>query len=829
MGTKRKRDGTPIEHHRRVITSELDIGLLYGSICDVIRHVEALAKDDSYGYAVEYLKKALEAPPEQAAEILGASLTLTNYVLKNVAEIRSLGHEDLIRRFVDPWHIVFPSRESFESSKSPRAGQVDAGSRANINQLLAPLQDLVFHSEHRKHSQNKRIHPMARFYDIVLKHTPLATQKQRISESAWLEFLFGRIAFQEVHAVADASQPTATPDTTHAVKDMLNMLAERKMKLQIATLEQVLSQYSHILVGDHFHVDWAIVGLCFHIDPDVFVIPTISKDISDQHTRRSNQYLSSLFARINETSLSSDTMSEASRKSTLQTVLVPLVKGFTKARDLLSFIEHWRSNLILTLRLTNDSKKPSDSRHEDHEPSSVAPDSQTIWEDEDLLQEVAAQVEQRLIIGQMEAVLKDLSAAFLPANATQQAEQPQSAATNLTILDCILSGCKTENTIRQLTGVIEDLYKTLLALCEADNLPHRHSWRAWRCISTIKSRWKAELHPSLEVQEREERLAEKVLKFITHMGQSCSAEDLLQSLSFVLSVIEAPADPSQRKELASSTIQAVMEGLRQSNISFELERSKSVQFNSPIEKSLDRGVNLPHAIQYCTLQLCLRPAALQGATSELQRVFFEHLFECGLGDFAAGESTSSRLIPSSAAWQSFLNSEVLEEDNALTSVCNLTRICAWTDQGLPENFRAFQMDLLLAIQSDEPDKLSDKDRVAYALVFDSIHQAPVRAFNRKQRSKVFNRVFESLLHDKFLSLQLLRDHLKLLISYLSYPNRSMNLIRDTFNLAQDPQEAGFKKAGLFQLARSLNNRITSPPLDTEAVDLTKRFARKVLE
>lgn len=139
------------------------------------------------------------------------------------------------------------------------------------------------------------------------------------------------------------------------------------------------------------------------------------------------------------------------------------------------------------------------------------------------------------------------------------------------------------------------------------------------------------------------------------------------------------------------------------------------------------------------------------------------------------------------------------------------------------------MDLLLAIQSDEPDKLSDKDRVAYALVFDSIHQAPVRAFNRKQRSKVFNRVFESLLHDKFLSLQLLRDHLKLLISYLSYPNRSMNLIRDTFNLAQDPQEAGFKKAGLFQLARSLNNRITSPPLDTEAVDLTKRFARKVLE
>ncbi|KAL9026555.1 MAG: hypothetical protein Q9196_004796 [Gyalolechia fulgens] len=853
-GKKRKRGGTPIEHHHRVITGGLDIGLLYESICGVIRYVQALSKDDSYGCAVEYLKKSLQAPTEQAAEMLGASLTLTDYVLGNVAEARSLAQEDLIRRYVDPWvkmwtsrasrtikttrellfsttsflpalkllsslddltsglgtespvleslllqHVVLPSRESFESSKRPRAAQADGGSTVDIDQLLAPLHDPAFRSEHRQHPQNKTIHPVARFYDIVLKHTLLSTQKQRISESAWLEYLFDRIAFQGLDLVADAPGSATTPDTTDAVKDMLHLLVDREMKLQIATLEKVLSQCSHVLEGDYFHVDWVMVGLCFHIDPDVFVIPTISKDTLGQPIRRPNQYLSALFARLNENSLSSDTTFEVSRQTILRTVLVPLVKGFAQARDLLGFIKHWRSNLMLTLRLSNDSEKPSDSRHDDHELSSVAPDGQNIWEDEDLLQAVAAQVEQRLFAGEMEAIFKDLSAAFVPANATEDAEQPQSAATSLIILDCILSGCHSENTMRQLSVVIEDLYKTLLAISEADSMSHRHSWRAWRCISKIKSRWRVDVYPSLDVQEVEKGLAGKALKFIAQMDQSCPSEDLLQSLNFVLSVIEARGDLSKHTELANSTIQAVMDQVRQTDGCFELEESKLAKkyllysMSRPFLQNLQTNVG-------------------RAATSELQRSFFEHLFQCGLGDFAASQPTSSRPIPYSAAWRNFLHSKVLEEDNALA-----------------KNFRAFQMDKILAFQSDDPDKLSDEDRAAYSLAFDSVHQAPLCAFNRKQRSKIFNRVFESLLQDKFLTPQLLKDHLKLLISYLSHPNRYMTLVRDPFNIAQDAQETGVQKAGLFQMANSIGSRITSPTLDTEAVDLVKRLAEKVLE
>lgn len=451
-----------------------------------------------------------------------------------------------------------------------------------------PVQDSVSHGEKIEHSGPGRFHPVAKFYDIVLKHTRLSTQKQRLSESAWLEFLFDRLAFQEAHPItADAHQSAIKSDASYAVKDLLDMLAEKKLKLQIPTLEKVLSQYSHILEGDRSHMDWGIIGACLSINPDVFVIPTISKDPSGQRLRAPNEYLSALFARINEISSSFDTGSEASRKVIQEIVLVSLVKGFTQARDLLSFIEHWKSNLMLTVRVANGPGKPLDSNHSNRNPVAEAQNGPNVWENEDLLQEVAAQFRQRITIGQLQAILKEMSTTFIPVHTTQAAEQLRSTASELVILDCILSGCRTEDTIRQLTDTIKDLYQTLLASCEASALPHSHSWRAWRCISTIKSRWKAELHSSLEIQEMEGRLAGKALSFIAQTDKSCLVEDMLQSLNFVLSVIETSATSTQRQELASSIIQAVMDGLKSSDELLKLDISKLVCFNRSLRNSVD--------------------------------------------------------------------------------------------------------------------------------------------------------------------------------------------------------------------------------------------------
>ncbi|KAL8714502.1 MAG: hypothetical protein Q9225_006550 [Loekoesia sp. 1 TL-2023] len=665
---KRKRDGTMVNHRRSDTTNQHDIGSLYASICDVTNQMQALVKDDSHGYAIEHLKMALRASPEEAAEILSIAFTIANHVLWSTSKTQSLRQEESLHLSLDPWieiwtcrsrrtvrtaedlafsttsfiptlkllstlndladayydfadematlgglllqHIIFPARDSFENLKRPRAAQVDEAMKRNVDQLLAPLQDPILRSKHRDHSQDEKFPPIARFYGIVLQHTPLATPKQRMSEKAWLEFLLDRIALQACTTITDAPHPTLTPHSTDALKIMLKMLAEMKIKLGIAILEQILSQYSHILEKESHKMDWDIVGLCLDIDPDVFVIPTISRDASVEPARRPNKYLSALFQRINEFSLSPDATSELIRGNNLEVVLVPLVKGFAQARDLVGFINHWRHHLVQYQRLAHDPDKLPNSSNTSLEPSLSLEDGQSMWEDERLLRAVASQAAQRMTIEQIEAILQESGAALRPTNAISDQGRGMYAAANLIILDCILHSCRSENTITKLAGVIEKLYTTLLASCEADSLPSLYSQRAWRCIATIKSRWTAELDPSYDVQKMEKTLASKALNLLSHIDTSCVVEKLLQSLNFVLSVIESPVS-SSRRELADMTVKAVKDVLRTYMKNVALELSQRIDSQPPFSKPSKRIPDLPLLVESCISQLCLRPSALQ--------------------------------------------------------------------------------------------------------------------------------------------------------------------------------------------------------------------------
>ncbi|KAL8714501.1 MAG: hypothetical protein Q9225_006549 [Loekoesia sp. 1 TL-2023] len=138
--------------------------------------------------------------------------------------------------------------------------------------------------------------------------------------------------------------------------------------------------------------------------------------------------------------------------------------------------------------------------------------------------------------------------------------------------------------------------------------------------------------------------------------------------------------------------------------------------------------------------------------------------------------------------------------------------------------------MLPEIKSAEPNELSDEEKAAYALAFDSIHKTPLRAFDRKQRTTIFNRVSEGLFQNMASAPQLLKDHLKLLIAYLVHPNKSMNLIRIPSGLPNESDKAGDTgKVALFRIAEILSARFTSPYVDGEASFLMKLLARKVLE
>lgn len=107
---KRKRDGTVVNHCRSDTTNQPDVGSLYVNICDVTNQLQALLKDDSHGYAIEHLKMALRASPEEAAEILGTAFTIANQVVWSVPKTPSLQQEGSLRHSLDPWIEIWTSR-----------------------------------------------------------------------------------------------------------------------------------------------------------------------------------------------------------------------------------------------------------------------------------------------------------------------------------------------------------------------------------------------------------------------------------------------------------------------------------------------------------------------------------------------------------------------------------------------------------------------------------------------------------------------------------------------------------------------------------------------
>ena len=55
---------------------------IFKTLSAIIQRLQQRADDDSQGYAVEHLKMALRASPEQASEMFGISLGLTNFIFE---------------------------------------------------------------------------------------------------------------------------------------------------------------------------------------------------------------------------------------------------------------------------------------------------------------------------------------------------------------------------------------------------------------------------------------------------------------------------------------------------------------------------------------------------------------------------------------------------------------------------------------------------------------------------------------------------------------------------------------------------------------------------
>ncbi|KAL8852474.1 MAG: hypothetical protein Q9221_002597 [Calogaya cf. arnoldii] len=602
---------TSVEHSTSRSRWQPDLPRLFRALCVATWRLQQLAQDDSNGYAVEHLKMALRASPEQASDITGMSLRMTDYVFHTGGFVTRY---NIFDQMISPWvtiwncrsrkttqdtvdlafaancfvpalrvltrlnnslapkvdldkavgvledlllqHVITPARDTFETWKKTRAGVDDEDLGATIGSLLSPLCNETACQKYHITSwadSVETIHPVAHFYGIAVKHTSLGTSKERIASMPWLQFMFDRLSDQlESQTAAPSQISSKTQNYTLAIKQMLEILVVHKINLGTATLERVLVKVSQILNSKAHQVDWHIVGLCLKIDSDVFVIP----NNTDTSKATPNKFLAALFARLNDISDSSHENDETS-PLVLREVLVPLVEGFAHARNLIGFITYWKSNLIQQwISATNSGLQPA-ANGSTKVFSSHIQIAQCIWEREGLIQAVAGLLESHLTDRQIELLLQEANTAVESAKTTSEPTAWLDSSANLVILDCVLSGCTGENTIEQLSMAIQNTYVALLGLRKANGLPITMRWRVWRCIATIKNRCQVDITHIPNLNRLEGVAVEDALKVQTQKDQRKDPKEQFHSFNFLISIIDKNL-PLVGKALAGSTVQLVV-------------------------------------------------------------------------------------------------------------------------------------------------------------------------------------------------------------------------------------------------------------------------------
>ena len=163
----------------------------------------------------------------------------------------------------------------------------------------------------------------------------------------------------------------------------------------------------------------------------------------------------------------------------LKNITIPLVEAFIRARNLTGFIEIWQVQLASW----------QDTRSSHISSELISSCSESIWEDDKLLDMVASKLEMALTSGQISKVLHSIF------DGMQSSLKPGKGASSkcyagITLLDCILNGIKSETTVLAMTEQVNQIVENVLTILSSDTGSSEWwSWRLWRILATIFTRW----------------------------------------------------------------------------------------------------------------------------------------------------------------------------------------------------------------------------------------------------------------------------------------------------------------------------------------------------
>lgn len=354
---------------------------------------------------------------------------------------------------------------------------------------------------------------------LAIRVSPSRTPRSKLAEKPWIEAVF--VALVECAGCSLTSPPEfVTPKTAiEVLVQAISILQAQGVSVKSDILKDLFWYHSGIKypVGKDKQMHWSLVSALIELDPTVFVAEP--KGLAGPSKAQQTDLAQVVFEEISKAQLEgpgfvqevdqkaaskqspkSQNQPKITRRIILDRVIVPLMAGFAKNRNLLGFVRRWDDQLVKSYR--HDNRK------------ALKECGNMIWEDHTISQALAQRLEQSLTQGQIANLLQehvqrmgDLSNA-LSTEAKQDVNVKKlaaykRAASTAVIVPAVLQSVVSNEIIEALKPQLRSLLQSYSTWVQDDRYSsHTRLSFSWLALCQLVSKiWPIELHGSVEQQE----------------------------------------------------------------------------------------------------------------------------------------------------------------------------------------------------------------------------------------------------------------------------------------------------------------------------------------
>lgn len=598
---------------------------------------------------------------------------------------------------INALHVLLPARAAFfergGSGIDYSQEEPDWSSVKPVTDTFRPIIREFAVAQENKATNEACVHPwrsvelLPELFDNAVRAVPRDIFRRQTHEAPWLETLFVAVAELAFSTAKEEDFATFSSKFISVLEKLLQVALDRNVGLSLHTI-LAHANYTGLFEEGLEKVQWNVTALFISLGVDIF--------LPNSGLRDSRKLLDALLGKILLHWRESGSRRRKDYDIIKSKVVLPLLRGFAAARDLLTFMELWHNQLVIAEQARQETGILG---------------LFSVWEDDDLSDAYSELMRTSLAEAAVAAQMRT-AASETRADNGKVAETPQSYAKFL-IVEASFRGRVSPFPESEL--IMNSLLETITATLSSKQALHWR-WRLWRLVRNVLEN---------ALQSADNTMANSIMSLVEsaaktiHRNQKDLAKGQLAALEsweayrFLIVATKAGASGEQLSSFVKATKDVT--DLISSISTKDVKKSMKVPWNGRTD-SLDSQTTLGLAY---FLALVRVPEVWSLIPSDVRTRLFQHVLS-----LAAAQYHSSAL-PLEA---------VAEEARFLQAWASV--VCH--EYMLNAPFIVSDLSLLL-------NESLEKDSSNRRLLVESLQRVPAPLITRGLRSTILNKMQDVLL------------------------------------------------------------------------------------